>query len=175
MPFYEVHHSLPLTPDQRQSLASSITYLHCTAFTTPSFFVHVHFKAHDASDGSYFMAGKPRTTNSNRIIGIVRTSPARSKSDFDTLAAKIEETWYDVVGSWPGEGSDETKRLLMVTFVPMVTIREGGMAIPEAGHEGGWLKSQMPYIREMGEERGVEDFADLLREMNEREDLKLLV
>lgn len=181
MPFYEVFHSCTLNPEARQSLASAITDLHCKTFTTPSFFVHIRFKAEDASDGSYFMAGKPRQTNCNRIVGLVRNSSARTKSDFDTLAAKIEGAWNDAVGmTQPDESGvlspeDESKRLLMVTLVPMVTIREGGMEIPEAGQEGWWLKSQLPYIKHMAQERGIEDFADLLKELDSREDLKRLL
>ncbi|KAM3500172.1 hypothetical protein MY11210_009543 [Beauveria gryllotalpidicola] len=180
MPFYEVHHSYPLTNGQRQFVARSITDLHCAVFTTPSFFVHVQFVAHDINDRNYFMAGKPRTNNSNRIIGVVRTSPARKKSDFDALAAKIESAWYDALKEpdtagqeIPGSDTD-AQRLLMVTFLPMVAIREGGMAIPEAGQEGGWLKQQLPYIKQMSN-RGLGDFADLLEELKERDDLRKLL
>ncbi|KAF4964308.1 hypothetical protein FSARC_7753 [Fusarium sarcochroum] len=173
MPFYEIHHSYALTDEQRQSIAHSITNLHCAAFTTPSFFVHVQFISHDVSDRTYFMAGKPRTFNSNRIIGVVRTSPARTKADFDSLAARIEAAWYKALTA-EKEGlshAEEAKRLLMVTFVPMVTIREGGMEIPEAGQEGGWLKQQLPYIQEMSN-KGLGDFAGLLDELQSRDDLR---
>lgn len=152
MPFYQIYRSYPLDQDQRQSIASSITNLHCRAFTTPSFFVHVHFIHEDSGSGNYFLAGKPHTATSNRIIGIVRTSATRPKAAFDELGAQIEGAWYDALKiaapaekkEWSQDG--EEKRLMMVTFVPMVTIREGGMAIPEAGQEGGWLKGQMPFF-----------------------------
>ncbi|KAF6824352.1 hypothetical protein CMUS01_10268 [Colletotrichum musicola] len=167
--------------EQRKSLASAITKLHCDTFTTPSFFVHIRFNAQDASGGTYFMAGKHRLTNCNRITGVVRTSPARTKSDFDALAASIEAAWHHVVGqAEPGKGGGtlspeaDSRRLLMVMFVPMVAIREGGMEIPEAGHEGSWLVSQLPYIKQMADERGIDDFGDLLEEMNSREDLERL-
>ncbi|KAF6829360.1 hypothetical protein CPLU01_08002 [Colletotrichum plurivorum] len=182
MPFYEVFHSYPLSSEQRQSLASAITKLHCETFTTPSFFVHTRFNVQHASDGTYFMAGKPRLTNCNRITGVVRTSPARTKSDFDALAASIEAAWHDVVGQAQPENGGGTfhpeadsRRLLMVMFVPMVTIREGGMEIPEAGHEGSWLISQLPYIKKMADGGGVDDFGDLMKEINTREDLKHLL
>ncbi|UPL03080.1 hypothetical protein LCI18_014014 [Fusarium solani-melongenae] len=119
------------------------------------------------------MAGKRRTVNSNRIIGVVRTSPARTKADFDALAARIEAAWYSALAP-DNEGArhiEEAQRLLMVTFLPMVTIREGGMAIPEAGQEGGWLKQQLPYISDMSNQ-GIGDFTDLLEELQGREDLK---
>jgi len=69
--------------------------------------------------------------NSNRIIGIVRTSPSRLNSSFDVLASKIEVAWYDAVKCTDkiGEKNIDTradeKKLLMVTFIPMVAIREG--------------------------------------------------
>ncbi|KAI8669887.1 Tautomerase-3 domain-containing protein [Fusarium sp. Ph1] len=136
MPFYEVHHSYPLSDDERQSIARSIADLHCTAFTTPSFLVYVQSVAHDINYWTYHMARKPKTVNSNRIIGVVRTSPSFTKSDFDTLAANIEDAWYKTLNPAGPDGkshSTETQILLVVTFLPMVTIREGGMAIPEAG------------------------------------------
>ncbi|RAL03498.1 uncharacterized protein BO80DRAFT_442621 [Aspergillus ibericus CBS 121593] len=179
MPLYKVYHSYPLTDEQRQTLATAITNLHCETFTTPSFFVHIRFIPHDARDGNYFMAGRPRLTNSNHIVGIVRTSPARPNSAFDALAAKIESAWYEAVHSQLGEGLEEKnatdrKRLLLVMFTPMITIREGGMAIPEADQEDNWLTKQLLFIRQMSEE-GLDDFTEMLREIQEREDLKGLV
>ncbi|CAH0020690.1 unnamed protein product [Clonostachys rhizophaga] len=181
MPFYQIYYSCPLTQDQRQALAQSITDLHCAAFTTPSFFVHVKFLPQDAGDGTSFLAGKPTTLTSNRIIGILRISPARKKADFDALSAKIEDAWYEVVNG--GTESVEQrrarhemnpKRLLMVTLTPMMCIREGGMVLPEAGQEMGWLKDQLPYIKEMSQ-RGQEDFTEILQEIEERPDLQRLV
>jgi phenylpyruvate tautomerase PptA (4-oxalocrotonate tautomerase family) len=180
MPLYEVYHSYSITDEQRQSLATAITQLHCDTFATPSFFVHVRFVKHDATDCTYFMAGKPRTTNSNRIIGIVRTSHARSRADFDLLGEKIEEAWYQCLNTPSPKDANyqskdgEAKRLLMVTFTPMITIREGGIPIPEAGQEGVWLKEQLPYFKKMGD-KGIEDFTMLVRELQERKDLQLLM
>ncbi|KAF4439703.1 hypothetical protein F53441_12514 [Fusarium austroafricanum] len=170
MPFYEIHHSYPLDQDQRQSLATAITRLHCEAFKTPEFLVHVRFFAEDNNDNVYFIAGKPHHLTSNRISGSVRHSAARSKEDFDKLAAKIEEAWYDTLrvipphekATWTSE--DEKTRLMKVKFVPMITIREGGMAAPVAGEEEAWLKEQLPYIESMAN-KGMEDFVGLLAEV----------
>jgi phenylpyruvate tautomerase PptA (4-oxalocrotonate tautomerase family) len=170
MPFYQVHHSLPLGSKKRQAIANAITNLHCAAFNTPSFFVHVRFIFENGSDGAYFVAGKLRPNKSNSIVGVIRTSPSRSKEDFDNLGEQIEKSWYDAVG---GSIEDKDKRLSMVMFTPMVAIREGGMAIPEAGHEGQWLEDKMPYFREMSE-KGIKDFTEMLTELEGREDLKSL-
>ncbi|KAF9874220.1 hypothetical protein CkaCkLH20_08203 [Colletotrichum karsti] len=182
MPFYKVEHTYPLSAAQRQSVATAITNLHCAAFDTPAFFVHVSFAKHEAGsadDGTYFMAGKPHSDNSNRIVAMVRSSPGRTKADWDKLAADIEGAWDDAVGirrdGAPGAGLDEAKRLLMVVFTPMVAIREGGMAIPEAGHEAAWLKEQIPYFKTMSEVHGVQDFTDMLEELRHREAFKGLL
>ncbi|KXH52114.1 hypothetical protein CNYM01_00445 [Colletotrichum nymphaeae SA-01] len=160
---------------QRESIALSITNLHCSTFSTPAFFVHVNFIKQEpkSDDGTYFMAGKSHTSNSNRIVALVRTSASRTKDDLDALAAKIEDAWNGAVKE-PGEEAefDEAKRLLMVVFTPMLAIREGGMAIPDAGHEEAWLKQQLPYFKEMSEKHGVKDFTDLLEELKQMESLK---
>ncbi|KAF9779123.1 hypothetical protein IL306_002351 [Fusarium sp. DS 682] len=170
MPFYEVYHSCPLGQDQRQRLAQAITHLHCEAFKTPAFFVHVRFFAEENSENIYFMAGKPHHLTSNRISGNVRTSSTRSKEDFDELGTKIEAAWYETLKLTPPtekstwSSDDEEKRLILVKFVPLVTIREAGMNAPEAGQEEDWLKGQLPYIEDMAN-KGVGDFADILAEI----------
>lgn len=70
------------------------------------------------------------------------------------------------------ERDKELRRLVMVVFTPMITIREGGMAIPEAGQESDWLKDHLPYIKEMGQKEGIKDFTDMFEELETREDLK---
>ncbi|KAM5341590.1 hypothetical protein ACJ41O_014621 [Fusarium nematophilum] len=178
MPFYQVYHSYPLNFDQRQSLATSITTLHCTAFNTPAFFVHVRFIKEAVTDGTYFLAGKPRDVTSNRIVGLVRGAEKRPRVAFDALAAEVEEAWYRVLDlvapavkeSWDAE--DEARRLLKVTFLPMVTMREGGMALPGAGEEGTWLRRQMGFFNEMSD-KGIDDFTELLKELERRDQERL--
>ncbi|KAJ4129866.1 hypothetical protein NW768_006836 [Fusarium equiseti] len=169
MPFYQVHHSCSLSGHQRQLLARSITDLHCEAFNTPRFFVHVRFFTEDNKDNTYFVAGEPHSDTSNRIVGLVRTSASRSKADFDKLAEAIEESWYDILGLQPPEraggwnSEKEKNRLIMVTFTPMVALREAGMTIPEAGHDEEWMLHQLPYIRRMANDN-VPGFSGLLNE-----------
>ncbi|KAF4548169.1 Hypothetical protein D9617_31g064050 [Elsinoe fawcettii] len=180
MPLYQIYHSYPLSQEQKQTLASSVTKLHATTFTTPSFFVHVRFIPEDSAGVNYFMAGKPHENNANRIVGIVRVSETRTRADFDKLGEKIEQAWYDAVKGSSAGGDEETaleqdedgKRLLMVVFTPMITIRENGMVIPEAGKEGQWLKEHLGHIKLMSEGEGIVDFGDMLEELHTREDLK---
>ena len=190
MPFYEVIHSYPLEPSQRQTLAESITKLHAHTFTTPSFFVNVKFTQCDASDKSYFVAGVPKTTATNRIHANVRTSASRTKASFDKLAAEIEEAWYDAIdGEKQTEGKDEGKRpgavdatdrdvqakeLLFVVFYPMIAVRERGMTISEAGKEKEFFEEYLPIIRKKGEE-GDEEYQSIIDEFEKREDLQKLL
>ena len=189
MPLYEVHHSYPLDASQQQTLATAITHLHATTFTTPSSFVNVNFTACDASDATYFIAGKAQTAATNRITGRVRTSSSRTKADFDDLAAKLEAAWYDaVLGEVMTEGKSQGKRkleeekdmtasskeatkLLSVAFVPLVTVRELGLVIPEAGGEAAWVKENMGLFKEKADQ-GDENIADFIKELGTREDLK---
>ncbi|KAI1073146.1 hypothetical protein LB507_009104 [Fusarium sp. FIESC RH6] len=172
MPFYQIHHSCSLSSHQRLLLAKSITDLHCEAFNTPKFFVHVRFFPEDNKDNTYFVAGDPHPDTSNRIIGLVRTSASRSKEDFDKLAEAIEESWYEILevfppgraGKWTSE--DEKKRLMMVTFTPMVALREAGMTMPEAGHEENWMLDQSSYFEKMVN-KGVPGFLGMLHKSSE--------
>ncbi|KAF4958849.1 hypothetical protein FGADI_2051 [Fusarium gaditjirri] len=161
---------IDIRPYVEKCLATAITRLHCEAFKTPAFLVHVRFFAEENTDNTYFVAGKSHPLSSNRISGIVRTSAARSKADFDELGAKIEAAWYETLqitsppekSTWSEE--DEKTRLIMVKFVPLVAIREGGMAAPQAGEEEAWLEEQLPYIESMAE-KGVEDFINFRNEI----------
>jgi phenylpyruvate tautomerase PptA (4-oxalocrotonate tautomerase family) len=175
MPFYQVYHSCTLSDEQKQVLASRITSLHCEAFNTPKFFVHVRFFPEKNEDNTYFVAGRPHSSTSNRIIGLVRTSASRSKKDFDELAKDIEYNWYNVLGVEIPEDSNiwtsenEKKRLIMVTFTPMIALREASMTIPEAGHDQEWLEEQLPFIHSMANKH-VPGFSDLSDEITSKMD-----
>ncbi|KAM0445913.1 hypothetical protein ACHAPV_009242 [Trichoderma viride] len=181
MPYYEVHHSYPLTSEQQQEIASAITNLHATTFTTPSLFVHVQFNKSDESGSTvHFMAGTRRSAQTNRIVGIVRTSAKRTKADLDRLAQRIENAWYSALGVSFDEStqqlppSEEGKRLALVGFTPLLHVREWGLGAPEAGKEGEWMKELLPYMQRIAE-YGNKDVAGMLKEFEEREDLKKLL
>lgn len=174
MPFYEVHHSYPLTEQQRDDIASAITQLHATRFTTPSMFVHVQFTRSDESGSTnYYMAGKRRSAVSNRIVGVVRTSQTRTKADFDALAERIEEAWYSALGGEPEEAGEEAKKLSLVAFTPLITVREAGVAAPQAGQEAAWFRENMPLFQKLA--ASDSDIAGMLKEVKERDDLKGLL
>ncbi|KAJ9212754.1 hypothetical protein DTO166G4_5566 [Paecilomyces variotii] len=174
MPLYEIYHSTPLTTIQKSHLAQSITSLHSTTFRTPSLFVNLRFVAPEPA-GDYFVAGKPtQPTSPNRIVAMVRTGgPGRSKEIFDEVARKIEGIWEDVVVNT--DGGEKGRKLHFIVFTTILAAVENGVVIPGAGEEGTWLKSNMAYFRERAEVGKDEHFRDMLKEIEEREDLKSLV
>ncbi|KIX99081.1 uncharacterized protein Z520_05542 [Fonsecaea multimorphosa CBS 102226] len=206
MPFYEIQHTYPLTRSQKHHFAQAITRLHSTTFLTPSLFVNVSFHRLQASsprhaaaaatstanedvdvddeDNTYFLAGNPVPHNHagpNRLLAMVRTSPARTKAVFDDLAAKLEAEWdATVLGPPPGKGKDNkvekaAKRMHFIVFYPMVAARENGVTIPDAGNESSWLRDNMPFFRAQAYDHDDDNFRDMIDEINQRPDLKKLL
>lgn len=148
MPFYQVYHSYPLNDLHRRLLAARITTLHCEAFNAPRLLVHVRFFPEHSPDHTYFVGGVSHSSSSNRIVGLVRTSASRSKEEFDKLAEAIEKGWNEIlrvdVPKHDGDEwvfKEEEKELMMVAFTPMVTVRERGLTVPEAGNDQAWINS----------------------------------
>ncbi|KAL1875573.1 hypothetical protein Plec18167_005509 [Paecilomyces lecythidis] len=178
MPLYEICHSTPLTPAQKSQLAQSITRLHSTTFHTPSLFVNVRFTSPEPV-GDYFVAGKPmQPTSPNRIIATVRTGGSRTKEVFDEVGRQIGRFWDDIVVNADGaKGNDvrKARKLHFTVFAPMLAAVENGVVIPGAGEEGSWLKNNMAYFKEQAEVGNDEHFKDMLKEIEEREDLKSFI
>ena len=65
--------------------------------------------------------------------------------------------------------------LLAIAFVPIVATREMGLALPEAGDEAKWLTDNKEYFQNMAEMKGDENVAGMLRELEQRQDLKKLL
>jgi len=155
----QVQHTYPLSSSQQLALAEAITTLHSTTFVVPRPFVNVVFQHLQPGTSSgtttYFLAGKPTAHNAagpNRILGMVRQGPSRTKADFDRLAQRIEDSWYEVVNgpasdkngggrvSVNGEAADRAKekekadrnakKLHFVAMYPMLAARENGTTIP---------------------------------------------
>jgi len=195
MPFYEVQHTYPLTLQQKEAIAKSITHLHSTTFLTPSLFVNVSFHRLAANKGkddenTYFLAGEQVAHNAagpNRILAMVRQGPNRTKAHFDDLAAKIEDKWYEVVNAQGTDGKlnghvngdakaeKAAKKLHIVVFYPMIAARENGVTIPDAGNEGTWLSDNMPYFKTQAYKHDDEDFRKMIEEIDQREDLKAML
>ncbi|ATY62386.1 hypothetical protein A9K55_009236 [Cordyceps militaris] len=169
MPYYEITHSYPLTDAQRQALAQAITKIHVAAFHTPSMFINVRFIAEDLAKSHAFVAGVRVLKTSNSIISYVRTSPTRTKADFDKVAKAIEDAWYSTVGKGSSEQhpylreAPET-RLHALAMLPIVTAREAGFAIPVAGEEAEWIGEQLPVFKQLAAS-GDAGFVSLLSEL----------
>lgn len=171
MPYYEVNHSVPLSDGQRERLAQAITDVHVQAFKTPSLFVNVRFVKEDLSQGNVFVGGKRETKKSNSIISYVRTSPSRTKEDFDRVAKSIEDAWYATVGDGATSSAEhpylvakEDIRLHAIGLLPIVTAREAGFTIPTAGEEKQWIGEQLPVFQKLAQ-NGESSFVTLLEEV----------
>ncbi|KIW31639.1 uncharacterized protein PV07_03257 [Cladophialophora immunda] len=192
MPVYSIQHSYPLTQYQKSLLAHKITVLHSTEFLTPSLFVNVHYiPGEPASD--FFLAGKPYNgglTSPNRIMATVRVGPKRTKERFDAFALRLQDAWYEVVngpkeegeanGSVNGHGeiSKEerlARKLHLCGFRPVIGGLENGVLLPSPDNEGTWLKDNMAFFKEQAEVYDDEPFQGLLKELQERPDLRKLV
>jgi len=190
MPVYQIHHTIPLTRYQKDTLAQRITVLHSTEYLTPSLFVNVNFVLTKAT-GDFYLAGKPYNnglTSPNIITGTVRTSPKRTIPRWNDFAKKLEEVWYEVVngatekgatnGHANGEISKEERRarkLHLVGFNGVITGLENGVVLPTADNEGQWLKDNLAYFKEQAEVYDDEPFQGLLQELKDRPDLKKLL
>ena len=139
----QVRHAIPLTDDQKTRLAEYITDLHAKTFNTLTFFVTVIFTSTESND-NVFIAGKKHKP-ANIISASVRMSEARTKEDFDKMAAKIENAWNDIVGldTSPHVLTEEEKMLKMhmVGFVAIITVRENGVPVPTVS-----LHLFIPYV-----------------------------
>ncbi|EXJ56668.1 hypothetical protein A1O7_07012 [Cladophialophora yegresii CBS 114405] len=67
---------------------------------------------------------------------MVRTGPKRTKADWDTLAAKLEDRWYEIVKDEKQTGDanaddEAAKKMHLITFYPMLAARENGVTIPD--------------------------------------------
>ncbi|KIX95324.1 uncharacterized protein Z520_08841 [Fonsecaea multimorphosa CBS 102226] len=192
MPVYEIRHSYPLSQHQKSLLAAKITELHSTEFLTPSLFVNVHFSPGEPAT-EFFLAGKPYNngvTSPNRIMGSVRTGPKRTKERWDAFALRLQEAWYEVVNGpkeqggrngvngHHGEISNEERRarkLHLLGFRPVIGGLENGVLLPSADNEATWLKDNMAFFKEQAEVYDDEPFQGLLKELNERPDLRKLI
>ncbi|KAH8159263.1 hypothetical protein CIB48_g8981 [Xylaria polymorpha] len=155
MPLYEFAHTVPLSPQQQDSLAEAITTLHTTFFTTPSLFVNVRFISADVYRS--YVGGKRR--QSNILTARVRTSPARKREMFEELCLKVAEVWKNIVPEDPD--------LRIFVLGGITAGLEHGFVIPEAGKDKEWLKDNLPAFKKKADE-GVVEFQDLVEEIEAR-------
>lgn len=175
MPIYEIQHSIPLTPSQRDSLAAAITKLHSETFTTPRLFVQAFFT--DISQRNMYIGGKRST--GNHIRGQVRSGPSRSQEDWNDLCKQIARAWDDVVrgggetalkngnGASGGLTEKETELRSVILMGGMVAGLEVGVILPSAGGDVDWLQGNMEHFEKLAAQ-GDQEMADLVEEVKER-------
>jgi len=155
MPLYLISHATPLSSSQKDTLASEITKVHTSLFTTPSLFVNVRFTPADQHVG--YVGGKKIQTNS--ISAHVRHGPARGKEMYDSLVRKVSEVWGSVV--------KEDKDIRIFVLGDIVAGFEHGFTLPEAGGDKAWMKEHMGEFEQKAKE-GNEEMKELVAEIKER-------
>jgi len=155
MPLYLISHAVPLNNTQKDTLATEITKIHTTLFTTPSLFVNVRFTPADQHVG--YVGGKKMQTNS--ISAHVRHGPARGKEMYDSLVRNVAKVWGTVV--------KEDKDIRIFVLGDIVAGFEHGFKIPEAGGDKAWMRENMPEFERKARE-GNEDMKDLIEEIKTR-------
>lgn len=169
MPYYEVNHSVLLTESQKDDLATRITQIHSTRFSTPRLFVNVKFT--DIANTTLYIGGKKRTKS--HILAHVRTGPSRSNSDFNALCSDLSAAWDEIVVPLPkikrsAPDTDEERKLYSVFVLgDIVAGMEAGFEIPAAGKDGEWLAENMGAFKARAEE-GQEEFVELVKEVEQR-------
>ncbi len=172
MPFYEIHHHYPLTSSQKSELASAITHIHSTTFSTPKLFVNVRFCHNPTDSGINFVGGVVRPTN--HVRAHVRSGPSRTRQDWQNLSNQIQSAWGKIVG--PGlpsvrraeETADgDTSLHSIIILGDLIFGMELGFAYPEAGGDVEWLRSNMSEFEKRAE-AGDDEIKGMVDEVKER-------
>ncbi|KAF3916154.1 hypothetical protein AA313_de0204235 [Arthrobotrys entomopaga] len=123
MPFYQVSHSIELSPEQKDALAVIITNAHTGATGALKMFVNVEFY-HNTNPWQY--VGGMRRPN-NKIIATTRPRGELGGQLMDDVSKEIAQGWDKVVGS---EGERELGALWINDS--MLTGIEFGSILPKA-------------------------------------------
>jgi phenylpyruvate tautomerase PptA (4-oxalocrotonate tautomerase family) len=171
MPLYEVNHSTNLTASQKADLASALTQLHSTRFSTPRMFVNVRFTDISAlkETGDFYVGGRAHTPS--HILAHVRTGPSRKTSEFNSLCKDVTAAWDEIVKPLPKvkrSAPDEDRSLYSVFVLgDIVAGMEAGFVVPEAGKDEEWLAENMGAFKARAE-AGEEEFVELVKEVEDR-------
>ncbi|GAB7338687.1 hypothetical protein MBLNU457_5412t1 [Dothideomycetes sp. NU457] len=166
MPNYEIEHICPLTESQKDEIAEAITHIHTKQFTAPRLFVNCRFT--NIKDHAVYVAGKRRT--SNRIFAYVRHGPSRTQADYKSVSEEIIKAWDRIVPlpmTKRAETTPDTELRMVMFFGAITAVYEAGFMMPEAGHDGEWLKEHEAAFEEKAK-AGDEEFAEMLKEVRER-------
>lgn len=74
MPYYHVQHATPLSDEQQDKIAASITRIHTELFNAPAIFVNVEFTEH--SKAKTYVAGKRVSPSLQSLVFTIYTNPS---------------------------------------------------------------------------------------------------
>ncbi|KAK6344402.1 hypothetical protein TWF696_008038 [Orbilia brochopaga] len=132
MPFYQVLHSVDLTPDQKDALANIITNAHCGATGALKFFVNVEF--HHNTNPWQYIGGQRRPNN--KIIGLTRPRGTAGEDLMNEVVSEVNQGWSRIVGS---DGEKELSAFWINDG--MLTGLEFGHLLPKAFEDNAWFET----------------------------------
>ncbi|KAF3171774.1 hypothetical protein TWF225_010457 [Orbilia oligospora] len=153
MPFYQVFHSVDLSPSQKDSLAQIITDAHTAATGALRLFVNVEFY-HNTNPFQYI--GGLRRPN-NKLIGWVRPRGEAGEHLMKEVAREIQEGWDNTVGS---AGEKELSALWINDT--MLTGVEFGAILPRAFEDQAWFEEHKAEFQERAR-NGDELFSEAIQ------------
>jgi phenylpyruvate tautomerase PptA (4-oxalocrotonate tautomerase family) len=168
MPFYEVLHVIPFTASQKDELATAITEIHSTTFSTPKLFVNVAYT--DVSEQDTYVGGKRR--KANHIRANVRNGPMRSRDDWIHLCDEVQKAWDHIIGKGlpkvrRADPDQDTSLRSIIVLGDLIHGTELGFTLPPAGGDREWLEENWQEFNKRAE-AGDEDFAGMVQEVKER-------
>jgi phenylpyruvate tautomerase PptA (4-oxalocrotonate tautomerase family) len=139
MPIYQCTSPEGLLDDStREKIAKEITRIHCDATGAPALFVNVLF--HETQKGSYFVGGRP--SGHSIVVGAIRQG--RDVATRQAMLTNLSQMWTGLTGQPEGE------IFVALTEIPAENFMEGGLIIPEPGHEQTWFDENKARLAEVG-------------------------
>ncbi|EPS38939.1 hypothetical protein H072_7309 [Dactylellina haptotyla CBS 200.50] len=132
MPFYQVFHSIDLSPEQKDALAIVITNAHSGSTGALKMFVNIEFY-HNTNPWQY--VGGMRRPN-NKVIAMTRHRGELGDQLMTEVSTEILEGWNKVVGN---EGENELSALWINDS--MLTGIEFGASLPKAFEDQNWFET----------------------------------
>lgn len=159
MPLYTITHTTPLSTTKKDKLATLLTTLHATKFTTPKLFVNIRFVNAEHNRVETYVAGNPMQGKENNYLEAhLRAGSERPKELFNELAQEMVKIWEEVV-------RDDSIRVII--YGDIVAGYEYGFLIPEAGKDQEWMRNNLSAFEAKAEE-GDDVMKDLVAEIKER-------
>ncbi|QDS73485.1 hypothetical protein FKW77_009168 [Venturia effusa] len=159
MPLYTITHTTPLSSTKKDKLATALTNLHATKFTTPKMFVNIRFVNAEHYRIETYVAGKAMEGKENNYLEAhVRAGAERPKELFAELAEEMVKIWEDVV---------RHDSIRVFIYGDIIGGYEYGFPIPEAGKDQEWMRANLSAFEAKAEE-GEEVMRDLVAEIKER-------